>query len=281
MGNKLEFRRAGEIRQEFGDLTESKTILTLLDNEYTDDTCMMLAIGQSLINNRGLNIMDITQRFYRWMVEDGRGIGLQTQEVLTRYGNQKGDILSISKAFWEEKHQSPAGNGGVMRTAPVGLFFHQNPFALREAAIKICQITHWDPRCTESCVAVSSAIADLLHDHFELNSILTLLTSRELKLSLEEASSTPINKMILDGRDQGYTILTTKVAFAALIQAPDFKTGMLEVLRRGGDADTNGIVAGALLGAKFGMRGIPEKWLVHFKQRSEIDRIAEDLLALI
>ncbi len=59
----------------------------------------------------------------------------------------------------------------------------------------------------------------------------------------------------------GWTVYTTRLALRALFDTEEFRSGVERVVRLAGDADTNGAVAGALLGARFGARDIPRSWL--------------------
>ena len=72
----------------------------------------------------------------------------------------------------------------------------------------------------------------------------------------------------------GWTVYTTRLALLCLLDAPDFRSGVQAVVRLGGDADTNGAVAGALLGAGFGASEMPPRWLEDLEG-------GEDLLGLI
>jgi ADP-ribosylglycohydrolase len=58
----------------------------------------------------------------------------------------------------------------------------------------------------------------------------------------------------------GYVLLTLERALVALRDASSFEAGVLTVIRMGGDTDTNACVAGAALGARFGLDGIPARW---------------------
>jgi ADP-ribosylglycohydrolase len=83
--------------------------------------------------------------------------------------------------------------------------------------------------------------------------------------------------MRVDGHDQGYTIVTTQIAFAALASGTPFEDALIEVVNKGGDADTNGAVAGALLGARDGYRAIPARWRDGLLNRDRIIAVADDL----
>jgi ADP-ribosylglycohydrolase len=44
------------------------------------------------------------------------------------------------------------------------------------------------------------------------------------------------------------------------LHAPSFEAALIDVVNRGGDADTNGAITGALLGARHGAAAIPDRW---------------------
>src|SRR5262249_38705405 len=61
-------------------------------------------------------------------------------------------------------------------------------------------------------------------------------------------------------RHEGYVRVAFRLAFWELLHAPDLRAGLIDAVNRGGDADTNGAIAGALLGARHGADGIPASW---------------------
>ena len=63
-----------------------------------------------------------------------------------------------------------------------------------------------------------------------------------------------------DEKSMGYTLRTLGAALWAYWHATSYKEGILKIVLSGGDADTNAAVAGAILGAKFGISQIPEEW---------------------
>ena len=65
----------------------------------------------------------------------------------------------------------------------------------------------------------------------------------------------------------GYVNHTVPVVMHAVLATPrDFRAAVVSVIRCGGDADTTGAIAGAIVGAGVGEEGIPSVWL---------DRLAE------
>jgi ADP-ribosylglycohydrolase len=59
---------------------------------------------------------------------------------------------------------------------------------------------------------------------------------------------------------QGFVRVAFRLAFWELVHAGSFEAGLIDVVNRGGDADTNGAVTGALLGSLYGEAHIPSTW---------------------
>jgi len=161
LGAAAEFMTEEAVRATYGRLTDYVSTRWWRAGEYTDDTSMALCIAESLAEHVDVNLEDIADRFIRWMLTDGRGIGNQTAAVLSRA--QAGeDCTAASLAVWEESGRSAAGNGGVMRCAPVALPHCHGHAALIRHSRETCRLTHSDPRCEWSCVAVNIALAGLI-----------------------------------------------------------------------------------------------------------------------
>ena len=89
--------------------------------------------------------------------------------------------------------------------------------------------------------------------------------------------------LVLDDVDMGYTLKAMQVALWCAVQASDFEESLVAVVSAGGDTDTNGAVAGAVLGARFGLNAIPSRWrerLAEVRQgREPLEALADLLMA--
>lgn len=99
----------------------------LQPGEWTDDTCMALCLADSIIARGGLDQRDLMQRFVRWWREghnshNGRcfDIGITTCQALHRF-TETGDPVAGST------DPNAAGNGSIMRLAPVALRWANDP----------------------------------------------------------------------------------------------------------------------------------------------------------
>ena len=234
--------------------------------EWTDDTAQMLCILDSLVEKGCLDSLDIARRFRQWADTDGRGIGQQTFKILYS-SNFLSDPYSAAENWWEKSKKTSAPNGAVMRTAVLGIWNYQQLECVSSQSDQVCRITHADPRCSASCVALSVAIACILQgksipDTIKSAEQLAEVYSQDVKDYLKLTQHGTLSDLFLDEKGAiGYTYKTMTAGFWALNNARSFEDGLIQIVNEGGDADTNGAVAGALLGAKFGFAAIPNRFV--------------------
>ncbi len=286
LGMGTEFMRESDIPAFFGmtvDTYFSNPQMSYQPGEYTDDTEMAACIAESLLACGTVDLQDIAARFVEWK-RSCRDIGILTSSVLERIRRGE-DVRDAARYEWEAKSKTSAGNGGLMRTAPVSLFFYNDTEAMMKASRDICRITHYDPRCVLSCMAQNVLLWGLLHgqgpsEAYELmcDSLADSFNDEEFDEAVTLGRERPIRDMTLavPGRS-GYTYLCLMVAVSALMNYEDFRTPIVEIVNKGGDADTNACVAGALLGALYGEQGIPRPWLDELSGYSYISRLGRSL----
>jgi ADP-ribosylglycohydrolase len=232
--------------------------------EWTDDTAQMLCILDSLIEKGCVDSLDIARRFRQWAETDGRGIGQLTFKVIFS-SEFLADPHSAAKYWWEKSKKASAPNGAVMRTAVIGIWDYLDSARVSRQAETVCRITHADQRCVASCVAVSVAIACILRGQSIPNAIkraeqFAEVYTPDVKSFLQLAQNGTIADLCLgEVKMIGYTYKAMSAGFWALNHARSFEDGLINIVNEGGDADTNGAVAGALLGAMFGFAAIPHR----------------------
>ncbi len=228
---------------------------------WTDDTDMMLCILEGFENGR-FNAHQVAPNFKDWFNGEPMGIGSHTYKVLCM-GDYVEQPEMCSKLWWDLSRQQSAANGALMRTSVVGLAENE----IEQQAEAICKLTHYDPRCVGSCVIAASIIHNLVwHDrqlsYDEIKDIAQRYDNRILEWVDAAYNSTDISMLDLDETYSiGYTLRTLSAALWCYWHSPSFEEGLLSVVNEGGDADTNGAIAGAILGAKFGFLSIPEHYI--------------------
>jgi ADP-ribosyl-[dinitrogen reductase] hydrolase len=247
--------------------------------EWTDDTSMAIAIAEVAATGadlRGETAQDaIVARWLAW-VPDAKDVGIQTRLVLTAAGRQ-GISAVRARAESEKLHRRTgrtAGNGSLMRTAPVALAYLDDEDALVQAARMISELTHFDPDAGDACVLWSTAIRHaVLTAELDVRNGLRHIEPdrRELwsqRLDVAESSRPS------DFANNGWVVAALQAAWSAiattLVPVDDPASGVFRAdhlclatdaaVRAGDDTDTVAAIAGALLGAAYGASAVPLRW---------------------
>lgn len=247
---------------------------------WTDDTDMMLCI-LSAFEDGQFNIRKVAQNFKDWADGEPMGIGAHTFKVLAM-GDYVEQHDECSRLWWELSRKSSAANGALMRTSVVGLDLDN----VSEQAEAICKLTHYDPRCVGSCVIATSIIHGLVwnNKHLSYDEIKAIGTQYDDRIAewIDLAyQSDDIAKLDLDETHSiGYTLRTLAAALWCYWHADSFETGLIAVVNEGGDADSNGAIACAILGAKYGYNAIPRYYIENLHNEIEYHQKVNDFIAL-
>ena len=241
---------------------------------WTDDTDMMLCILKAY-KNGSINSRDVAINFKDWFNGTPMGIGNHTYKVLCM-GDYVDNAELCSKLWWELSRKTSAANGALMRTSVIGLL--QDNYI--DTAEKVCKLTHFDPRCIGSCVILTI----LIHELVWLNKLLSKDEIIEIGNKYDDRikdyvdlafNSKSIEELNLDERHSiGYTLKTLSAGLWCYFHSNNFEAGLLTIVNQGGDADTNGAVAGSILGAKFGELAIPE----YYKKKLHNSEIYKNII---
>jgi ADP-ribosylglycohydrolase len=274
----------------YNQIVRYKNIKDWQPGDWTDDTDQMLCILDSLLEKQQVDILDIAARLHHWANTNGMGMGQTVRSVVFSPDFLNNPTL-VAKQIWEESGRQVAANGGVMRTSVLGIWDYPFPTKVKHNAEQVCQITHYDPRCLGSCVAVCLAIATLLQGESNIDSLVGAIATEVSAYdpSIQEyfnlASLTSLDALDLDeglnpgeNGGTGYTLKSLGAGFWALLHAKSYEDGILQIIHEGGDADTNAAVAGALLGARFGFHSFPKEWVDELVYKQELNNRVERLI---
>jgi ADP-ribosyl-[dinitrogen reductase] hydrolase len=125
--------------------------------EWTDDTSMAIAIAEVAASGADLRqeqaLDAIVKRWHAWS-QHAKDVGVQTRSVLSqaaRHGISAQTARNESAALHNRTGRT-AGNGSLMRIAPVALAYLDDEAALVEAARAVSELTHYDPEAGDACV---------------------------------------------------------------------------------------------------------------------------------
>ena len=240
---------------------------------WTDDTDMMLCIAESIVKNKGVDLPDMAQNFKQWFLQNPMGIGRHTYKVLC-LGDYVEKPQQVAELVWNMSGKKSASNGAVMRTSVVGLLKED----VEKHAADICRLTHADPRCVGASVIISALIHSLVYEErlLPLEKLIRIGRRYDERIEpyLKLAQADTLKGLDLDDEaSMGYTLKTMAAGIWCIYHATSFEEGLLAIVNEGGDADTNGAVAGSLLGAKYGYDAIPPRYIEGLKHKDVLWRI--------
>ncbi|CAN1535425.1 DraG ADP-ribosylglycohydrolase [Sphingomonadaceae bacterium] len=246
--------------------------------QWTDDSAMALALADSLHEKNGLDEADLMARFVDWH-ENGSysctgrcfDIGITTRAALSRW-KASGNPLAGSTA------PDSAGNGSLMRLAPIAIRYWRDRPSLRHAAAQQSRTTHGAPQAVEACVAYAELLSDaiagvprheLLRDRrIEGDAVIAKILGGAWrgKARREIAAS-------------GYVGHSLEAALWSVGRSGNYRQAILSAANLGDDADTTAAIAGQLAGAIEGAGAIPAPWLQKLAWRERLTDAADRLFA--
>ncbi|HEV2569539.1 ADP-ribosylglycohydrolase family protein [Sphingomonas sp.] len=247
----------------------------LKPGEWTDDTAMAMALADSLAANPDLDEHDLMTRFVDWHERGtysctGRcfDIGITTRQALGRF-KASGDPIAGSTDPYS------AGNGSLMRLAPVALAHWRNRQKLAAIAARQSATTHAAPEAVSACAIFADMLADAISGAPRSH----VLRSRSEGVGKvrEVMKGSWRGKPRQDVKSSGYVIHALEAAIWSVARTADFRSAVLLAANLGDDADTTAAIAGQLGGALYGKRGIPADWLEKLAWRARIEAIADQL----
>ncbi|HNQ35379.1 MAG TPA: ADP-ribosylglycohydrolase family protein [bacterium] len=276
VGTALEFKPRGTFQPIAG--LAGGGPFNLRPGEWTDDTSMALCLAASLVEKGEFDPRDQMERYCRWEEEgylssNGRcfDIGAATAAALNRY-------RATGEAFAGSADPNSAGNGSIMRLAPVPLFFFPDPAAIEKYAVASSRTTHGAAECLDACRFLASVISRLLQGK-----------GREEALFGEAPAfrGAPKIEVVARGdyrdkeetaiRGSGYVVESLEAALWCFLRADSFEGAVLRAANLGDDADTTAAVCGQVAGAFYGEARIPAGWLAKLARREEIRGLADRL----
>ncbi len=247
--------------------------------QWTDDTSMALCLGESLLRKDGFDAADQMGRYLNWwqwgyLSATGEcfDIGMTVRQALADY-QEHGQPLAGSS------DPQTAGNGSLMRLAPVVLFHYPDLAQVREFAGASSRTTHGAAEAIECCQLLAGLIAKALDGASKQQ--LQRLDAQGFRQSKVAAlaQGNYLDKTRDQIRGNGYCVDSLEAALWCFQHSDSYAEAVLAAANLGDDADTTAAIVGQLAGAFYGAQGIPPHWLAKLHMGEEIQAMADDLLA--
>ena len=257
-------------------------VFRLQPGQWTDDTSMALCLASSLIETGRFDPRDQMERYWRWY-RDGYlsstghcfDIGNATRAALSRF-DRSGEPYSGSTS------PDSAGNGCIMRLAPVPLFAYPDWRLTVELSGDSSRTTHAAAECIQAsqlfgamlyrALAGQDKDAILFGPHAPPELTLTL-SPKLAAVARGDYRAKPENEI----RGSGYVVESLEAALWCFLRADNFRDAILMAVNLGDDADTTAAVCGQLAGAHYGESGIPASWRQRLAMHDLIAGLADRL----
>lgn len=243
---------------------------SLKAGQWTDDTAMALALADSLIHEARLDPYDLMDRFVDWARNGSYSstgtcfdIGVTTGRALNAYLRSGNPLAGSSDP-------EQAGNGSIMRLAPVAVRHWNDPAELDRVARLQSRTTHGADEAVEGAATLAALLAEAIAGR----SLPELVEDHGPKVRSYRPAQ-PRHEV----RGTGYVVACLHAALWAVARTSNFRDAVLMAANLGEDADTTAAVAGQIAGAIYGRSGIPAVWLEKLAWREEIQAKAAALFS--
>ncbi len=266
VGTTLEFKKPGT----FTPITDmvGGGIFHLKPGEWTDDTSMALCLAESLIEKQGFDPVNQLEKYLQWeqtgyLSSTGEcfDIGNTVQQALWRFQETRQPYCGATDA-------RSAGNGSLMRLAPVPLFYANHPEVAIATSKDSSRTTHGAATAVDACryfagliigAIQGSSQEKLLSPHY--SPVPGYWQKHPLVPEIAEiAAGSFKTRQPPEIQGTGYVVKSLEAALWAFYHSQSFEEGCLLAVNLGDDADTTGAIYGQIAGAFYGELGIPEQW---------------------
>ncbi|NQD35987.1 ADP-ribosylglycohydrolase family protein [Permianibacter sp. IMCC34836] len=268
LGAQVEFRERGAFETPTEMLGGGP--FELGPGEWTDDTSMALCLAESLLHCRGFDAVDQMNRYCNWMnygylSSNGScfDIGVTTSVALRQY-------IATGEAFAGSTNPNSAGNGSLMRLAPVAMFWLNDlDQAITQAGLS-SKTTHGAVECIEACQLYAEYLIRALKGTPKTTLFATPKYVPSSPSLQRIASGEWQHKTVEQIASSGYVVHSIEAALWCVHGTSSFEEAILTAIRLGDDTDTTAAITGQLAGALHGVSAIPERWLSRLVDRELI-----------
>ena len=283
VGTTLEFKQPGS----FTPITDmvGGGPFRLAPGQWTDDTSMALCLAESLVQRQGFDPVDQLERYVRWWREghwSSNGtcfdIGITVSQALRRFEETREPYCGSTDPY-------SAGNGSLMRLAPVAMATWKDPARALELAGESSRTTHGATEAIDACRYYAGLLVGAIEGRSK-EELLSPLFSPVPGAFDREPLAPAIHEIAMGSfkrrqppeiQGKGYVVPSLEAALWAFHMSEDFASGCLLAANLGHDADTTAAIFGQLAGAVHGVEGIPGTWREKLALRDRIETLMAEL----
>jgi poly(ADP-ribose) glycohydrolase ARH3 len=234
---------------------------------YTDDTQMALSVFEEMVEKGYIDQKSLQQRFVKHF-SPWRQYGGGMLDVIEQWRDGR-DIEVAARSLYGGL--GSYGDGAAMRVAPISAFFALNEIDALVEQVHLCsRITHTHPYGIAGAMMQAYSVLLALNDipvkewmarlyAFPMESVYKI--KLQMIINCLDRGSSPSESAVEIGNGSDALEAVPAALYAAMRNENSFSDTVLYAIAMGGDTDTIGAMAGAIAGARFGIKGIPNEWL--------------------
>jgi len=234
--------------------------------QITDDSELALCLGHGLVAGKGkLDLDRIAEQYRKWIESGPFDVGITIGTALRAALGKKEDLAKCIRKG-ASNSQGSQSNGSLMRITPLCIWASK---LSREDLIKAVQeetkLTHPNKTAINTSVAYVYTIQHLLNNkgdfagaYKKCQEIVEYLEDGELRGwmdNIDQEKLPPADKNI------GWARIAFSYSLFYLKNNMSYDAAMRDLLKRGGDTDTNCCIAGGMLGALHGCDKLPKDYV--------------------
>lgn len=276
---------------------ENNSNFKLPAGSFTDDSSMMLCLAASLVDKNGHDPIDQMNRYCAWRdhgymsTDPSRGcfdIGVTTSRAIARYmfakmRNERSspDQQEPMQDYYGLDDEYSSGNGGIMRLAPIPVFYFTDVEKTVEYSMLSSKTTHASPEALDCAALMGRIMHSLLNGRTKeesLGDVKTAVDGLKTAKVKDIANGTYKIKTRDDILTTGYSVHSLEAAFWAFNKTDSYEEGVLLLADMGGDVDTVCCIFGQIAGSHYGFSNIPKRWVDVLQQ---IDTVVSTCVSLV
>ena len=276
VGTTVEFRARGS----FAPLTDmvGGGPFQLEPGQWTDDTSMALCLATSLVESAGFDAHDQMQRYCRWRDDGYLSSTGDCFDIGRTVSSALGRFKRTGEPFAGSRDPYSAGNGCIMRLAPIPMVYFPDLDAAERYAAESSRTTHGADECIQASRLFARILCRALRGDSKEE---VLLGDADTFIADEKVTAIArgayLEKSGKDIRGSGYVVQSLEAALWTFARNDTFEAAILAAANLGEDADTTAAICGQVAGAHHGQAGIPGYWLERLTMREEITALADRL----
>jgi ADP-ribosyl-[dinitrogen reductase] hydrolase len=257
----------------------------LSQGSYTDDTQMMLATAECLIECRRMDPPQQADALLSWYTNTA------PHRTPTRANVRACKHLAAGRA-WTKSGVFSSGCGAAVRMAPIGLFFMHHPESLVRAASDDCLITHNEPRARAASVAAAYLVARLAGSGERSLPGDQVLETADRIAGLDQDLAAmlrwvtqivhlPPDEALFEIGTSSDSLEAIPAAVYCFLKHPrQYSQAVLAAVNAGDAADSIAAMTGSFVGALAGIDAVPKQWRDEIENGDVLIGIGETLASL-